>query len=345
MAIGFLHNRKGITKLIGDAIAADVLLGKKFYSNDPKTQIIGAMPDNGTVSTDISAKATEVTIAAGKHSGSGKVKISATEQAKIIAGNIKSGITILGVAGNSNVVDTSAGDAVSSDMLNGKKAYVGGALVTGNIASKGAATYTPGTSNQTISAGQYLSGAQTIEGDADLVSANIKSGANIFGVAGKASVVDTADANAIASDIISGKIGYVNGVKITGTLNKYNVTAGEFYVGVSAGTVETNSSTPVKAKEIRVLKSGTYRVFFTLNGIPTTSFKGQIYKNGVAYGTERANVSQFYEQYYVEDLSFTANDYVQLYISSPSGYASSGGNLKVGINPGFSTSDIATIIT
>jgi len=56
--------------------------------------------------------------------------------------------------------------------------------ITGNIQSKAAATYTPGTSDQTISAGQYLSGAQTISGDANLVAANILSGKTIFGVAG-----------------------------------------------------------------------------------------------------------------------------------------------------------------
>ena len=42
----------------------------------------------------------------------------------------------------------------------------------------------PGTADQTIAAGQYLSGAQTIKGDANLVAGNIKSGVSIFGVAG-----------------------------------------------------------------------------------------------------------------------------------------------------------------
>lgn len=108
--------------------------------------------------------------------------------ADLVTNNIKSGANIFGVAGNSNVVDTSAGDATAAQILSGKKAYVDGALVTGTIPSKSAQTYTPGTSNQTISAGQYLSGAQTIAGDADLIAANIKSGVNIFGVAGTYSV-------------------------------------------------------------------------------------------------------------------------------------------------------------
>ena len=51
-------------------------------------------------------------------------------------------------------------------------------------ATKAATTYTPSTSNQTIAAGTYCSGAQTIKGDANLVAGNIKSGVSIFGVAG-----------------------------------------------------------------------------------------------------------------------------------------------------------------
>lgn len=51
-------------------------------------------------------------------------------------------------------------------------------------ATKAATTYTPSTSNQTIAAGTYCSGAQTIKGDSNLVAGNIKSGVSIFGVAG-----------------------------------------------------------------------------------------------------------------------------------------------------------------
>lgn len=50
--------------------------------------------------------------------------------------------------------------------------------------AKSAATYTPGTSDQTISSGYYLTGAQTIKGDSNLVASNIKSGVSIFGVTG-----------------------------------------------------------------------------------------------------------------------------------------------------------------
>ena len=84
--------------LLRSAGVGGVLTGKTFYAVDD-TKKTGTMADNGTVNTDITTKAQEVTIEQGYHSGSGKVKISTTEQAKIIASNIKSGVTILGQEG------------------------------------------------------------------------------------------------------------------------------------------------------------------------------------------------------------------------------------------------------
>ena len=86
--------------------------------------------------------------------------------------------------GTAKFMDTSDGTATASDMLKNKTAYVGGSKVTGSIESKSAATYTPTTSDQTIASGQYLDGAQTIKGDANLVASNILSGVSIFGVSG-----------------------------------------------------------------------------------------------------------------------------------------------------------------
>lgn len=123
---------------------------------------------------------------------------------------IKAGNTFLGIPGTY----TSDATAAAGHILSGKTAYVNGSKITGSIPSKGAATYTPSTQNQTIAAGNYLSGAQTIKGDGNLVAGNIAKGKTIFGVAG----TYTSDANAAAGHILSGRTAYVNGSKITGTI-------------------------------------------------------------------------------------------------------------------------------
>lgn len=83
--------------------------------------------------------------------------------------------------GTSTFVDTSDATATASQMLNGATSYVNGVLVTGNIASKAAASYMPSSADQTINAIQYLSGAQTIQAVtiANLTAANIASGVTV----------------------------------------------------------------------------------------------------------------------------------------------------------------------
>lgn len=71
-------------------------------------------------------------------------------------------------------------DGLSQVTVNAvSKTYVGS-----GVTKKSAATYIPKTTDQSIASGQYLSGTQTIKGDANLVAGNIKSGVNIFGVTG-----------------------------------------------------------------------------------------------------------------------------------------------------------------
>jgi len=180
----------------GDATAAQLLLGKK------------ATVDSGQI-------------------------VGTLDLTNLVTANIKSGVTINGVTGKTSVVETADATAIAADILSGKITYVNGVKVTGSIPSKLAATITPGTTDQTIAASQYLSGIQTILGDPDLISANIKAGVNIFNVQGKASVVDTVDATALlSSQIVAGYNAYVNGNKINGSATIQSLGGKRFASGV-----------------------------------------------------------------------------------------------------------------
>lgn len=77
--------------------AGDILSGQTAYVSGNK--LTGTMTNNGAVTGSIATVGGEFTIPNGYHDGSGKVRIDPTEQAKIIAENIRQDIVILGVTG------------------------------------------------------------------------------------------------------------------------------------------------------------------------------------------------------------------------------------------------------
>ena len=192
----------------GDASASDILVGKKALVKGK--EVTGTMPNKSGVLVGLSGYETVTVKPHPMDNSQGLVTIKnqyldygyfdstttfQTNIANLNASNIKAGVAVGQVNGNSSnsIVGTFTSDATASasNILSGKTAYVNGSKVTGTIASLAAKTYTPGTSNQTIAAGKYLSGAQTITGDADLTAANIKSGVNIFGITGTYAVTST----------------------------------------------------------------------------------------------------------------------------------------------------------
>jgi len=86
-------------------------------------------------------------------------------------------------------------------------------------------TVTPTVGNQTVTYDTGYTGLEqvTVNGDENLVPANIANGVTIFGVTGTHSGgsgggTDTSDANATADDILANKTAYVKGSKITGNI-------------------------------------------------------------------------------------------------------------------------------
>lgn len=89
---------------------------------------------------------------------------------------------IQAISTGTNISDTTA---TASDVRTGKYFYTSSGIKTqGSIQDQSAQTITPTTSDQTIASGKYLTGAQTIKGDANLVAGNIKKDVSIFGVTG-----------------------------------------------------------------------------------------------------------------------------------------------------------------
>ena len=157
-----------------------MLSGNTAYANGTKY--------TGTIVTktgaDISASGDTVTVPAGYY---------ATQQTKSVgAGSATSPATI---SGTSATVSTGTNTITLSKTVSVTPVVTAGYVSTGtagnssvsltaSVTTKGADTITPSTSNQTIASGTYLTGTQTISGDANLVSGNIKSGVSIFGVSG-----------------------------------------------------------------------------------------------------------------------------------------------------------------
>lgn len=159
------------TDCTGDAITADVLVGTTFSSTNG-VDLTGTMKNIGAVT--LTPGTTVQNIPEGYHNGSGTVE----GDPALLSSNIRKGTTIFGVPGDTNVVDTSPGNALQGDILDGKVAYVKGAPVTGNIITRNLSDV-----NDNVEQGYYEATTLRLV-DPDLHPGNIKSGVGIFGQVG-----------------------------------------------------------------------------------------------------------------------------------------------------------------
>lgn len=220
------------------ATAADVLATKVIVDATGRVTT-GTMPNNGAVSKTLDSATTNYAIPAGYHSGTGSVSIvtetktlTPTKQQQVVpatSGKVISSVTVEAIPGN--YIDTTDATATAATILDGETAYVGGVKVEGTMPNNGAAekTLTTTETSYTIPEGYHNGeGTVIIVPETKTVQPS-RSEQNVTPTAGKvlskvtvgaipANLIDTTDATAEASDILSGQTAYVNGAKVTGSM-------------------------------------------------------------------------------------------------------------------------------
>lgn len=118
-------NENDVNSQDATAAVAEILETKTAYVRGQK--LTGTMPNKGSVKGKISTASEKFSIAMGFHDGSGSVEIDSAEKEKLIPGNIKQGVTVLGVVGtlepssdikaqaNKSVTPTFASQTVTPD--------------------------------------------------------------------------------------------------------------------------------------------------------------------------------------------------------------------------------------
>lgn len=246
-----------------DAVAANILAGKKAHSNDDgdAVAITGTMPNNGAVSKTLDATTNNqsYTVPEGYHNGSGTVNIvletktatptTSSQNITPTSGKVLSRVTVNAIP--SNYKDTTNVDATAADVLDGKTIVTGSGEVEGTMPNNGAVsqTLTVSTTSYTVPEG-YHNGSGTVSIVTEAKSATpTKSSQTISPSTGKvlssvtvaaipAAYQDVTNVDATAGDVLAGKvIVAADGTEITGTMPNVGAVSASLDTSVTSYTV------------------------------------------------------------------------------------------------------------
>ena len=145
---------------------ADKLLAGYQLIDQSGQAVTGTIPSKAA--SDLTASGSEVTVPAGYYPAQTSKSVATANQA------------------TPSITVDSGGKITASATQAAGYVTAGTKTATKQLTVQAAKTWTPGTSNQTLASGRYLTGTQTIKGDANLKAANIIKGVSIFGVTGTA---------------------------------------------------------------------------------------------------------------------------------------------------------------
>jgi hypothetical protein len=243
--------------LPGNTSPSRVMSGDHFCAGS-YYDAAGTMPNNGALSTSISNNNGIYNIPAGYTTG-GTVTAAITN---LVAGNVKAGVSVGGVAGTF----TSDATITAAQILSGYVGYSNGSAITGTMtnysSSSGLNGFRTGANDiQYVivhpensaygnfrvkgSPSGYVTSSTEMSFDVyGLIPSNIKAGVYIGNPShnntGSTQMYGTftSDANAGAGDMVSGATAYVNGNKITG--NRPDQGTNGYPVAVSTGVSGNN---------------------------------------------------------------------------------------------------------
>lgn len=176
--------------------------------------------------------------------------------------------------------DTSDATATAGDILAPKTAYTASGKVTGRIPSLAAQTITPGTSAKNIASGQYLSGPQTIAGDPNLTSANIKKGVSIFGVIGavessfKATLTVTVDVGAVVTATKGSES--ISALSTTGTVVLELPSEGTWSITAARGMMQYTTAVITVASHFSAKLDPSNHVEYFIKATPLGEARGEL---------------------------------------------------------------------